>query len=56
MPLNDPSFVFRPIHIVDLSWVWEEHCLDFEGLGKLPIDEVFCGSTVNESFLFGHSV
>jgi hypothetical protein len=37
------------------SWAREEHRLDFEGFGKLPVNEVFGSSAVNESFLFGHS-
>jgi hypothetical protein len=53
MSLNDSSLVFYPIHVVHLSWSWEERCLDFESFGKLPIDEVFSSSAVNESFLFG---
>jgi hypothetical protein len=56
MPLNDSSSVFHPIHIVDFSWSWEEHCLDLESLGKSPIDEVFCSSAVDESFLFSRSM
>jgi hypothetical protein len=55
VPLNNSSFVFRPIHIVDFSWSWEERCLDLESFGKSPIDEVFCSSTVDESFLFSCS-
>jgi hypothetical protein len=56
VPLNNSSFVFHPIHIVDFLWSWEEHCLDLESLGKSPIDEVFCHSAVDESFLFSCSM
>jgi hypothetical protein len=52
MPFNHSSFVFHPIHVVNFSWLWEERCLDFESFGKSPIDEVFCCSAVDESFLF----
>jgi hypothetical protein len=55
MSFNDSSFVFRPIHVINFSWPWEERCLDLEGFGKSPVDEVFGGSAVYESFLFGHS-
>jgi hypothetical protein len=55
VPLNDSSFVFHPVHVIDLSWSREEHCLDFEGFGKLPVNEVFSGSAIYESFLFGHA-
>ena len=56
LPLNNSSSVFRPIHIVDFSWSREECCLDLESLGKSPIDEVFCHSAVDESFLFSCSM
>ena len=56
MPFNNSSLVFRPIYVVDFSWLWEERCLDFEGFGKLPVDEVFGSPTVYEGFLFGHSM
>jgi hypothetical protein len=55
MLLNDSSFVFCPVHVINLSWLREERCLDFEGFGKSPVNEVFSGSTVYKSFLFGHS-
>jgi hypothetical protein len=47
MLLNDSSFVFHPIHIVDLLGVWEECCLDFECLCKLPVNKVFSSSAVH---------
>jgi hypothetical protein len=54
--LNDSSFVFHPIHIIDLLWSWEKHCLDLEFLHKSLIYEVFHCSTVNKSFLFSCSM
>jgi hypothetical protein len=56
VPLNNSSLVFRPIHIVNFLWAWEERCLDFEGFGKPPVDEVFSSPTINESFLFSCSM
>jgi hypothetical protein len=53
--LNDSSFVFRPVHVINFPWPWEERCLDFEGLGKVPVNEVFSGSAVYESLLFSRS-
>jgi hypothetical protein len=55
VPLNNSSLVFHPVHIVNLSWPWEERCLDLEGFGETPVNEVFGSSAVNESFLFGCS-
>jgi hypothetical protein len=55
MPLNDSSLVFRPVHIVNFSWAREERRLDLEGFGKSPVDEIFSGSAVNKSLLFGRS-
>jgi hypothetical protein len=55
MPLNDSSLVFHPVHVIDLSWAQEEHCLDFEGFGKSPVDEVFGSSAVNESLFLSRS-
>jgi hypothetical protein len=56
MPLYYSSLVFRPIHIVNFSWSWEERCLDFESFGESPIDKVFGSPTIHEGFLFGRSV
>jgi hypothetical protein len=53
MSLNDSSFVFCPVHVINFSWPREERCLDFEGFGQSPVNEVFGGSAVYESFLFG---
>jgi hypothetical protein len=52
---NDSSLVFRPIHVINLSWLWEERCLDLEGFGESPVDKIFGGPTVYEGFLFSRS-
>jgi hypothetical protein len=54
--LDDSSFVFRPVHVIDFSWLREERCLDFESFGKSPVDEVFGGPAVYEGLLFSRSV
>jgi hypothetical protein len=55
MLLNDSSLVFRPVHIIDFSWAREERCLDFEGFGESPVNEIFGGPAVYKGFLFGRS-